>query len=180
MPKNLAIFQEKAAKITTFLFDIDGVFTDGSLILMPNNELLRRMSTRDGYAVQYATLTGYRIGIISGGSLPALTQRFTNLGVPYENVFLGIRNKKEVFDNFLLTHQLQKEEVFFMGDDLPDYSVMRASGLSACPANAVAEIQEISDYISPLKGGEGCVRDIIEKILTIQNKWGIEEHIRSM
>ena len=179
MQANNPLIQKKMENIKTFLFDIDGVFTDGSILLMPSGELLRRMSTRDGYAVQYAILQGYRVGIITGGSLEVIRTRFEGLGVPSSHIFLSIRDKKAVYEEFILMHQLKAEEVLFMGDDIPDYAVMRDCGLAACPKDAVSEILAISDYISDHNGGEGSVRQVIETVLRSQGKWEIDTHIQS-
>jgi 3-deoxy-D-manno-octulosonate 8-phosphate phosphatase (KDO 8-P phosphatase) len=180
MQANQAETEKKMKQIKTFLFDVDGVFTDGSILLMPTGELLRKMSTRDGYAVQYAILQGYRVGIITGGSLQAIRIRFEGLGVPSSHIFLNIRDKKSVYEEFILTHQLKSSEILFMGDDIPDYAVMRNSGLAACPKNAVSEILSIADYISDYNGGEGSVRQVIETVLHSQGKWDIHTHIQSI
>jgi len=167
-------------QITTFIFDVDGVFTDGSVILMPNGEMLRKMSTRDGYAVQSVLTQGYRVAILSGGSSEAVRARFENLGVPSHHIFLKINDKKEVYEEFLMTHQLKPTEVAFMGDDIPDFPVMQICGLAACPKDATKEILGIAHYVSEHKGGEGCVRQFIEEVLTAQGKWKINHHLSSI
>ena len=169
--------QEKMKKINTFLFDVDGVFTDGHILLMPGGQFVRSMSTRDGYAIQYLIHQGYRVGIISGGASESVKMRFEGLGVPSSHIFMQIRDKKEVFEEFLIVHQLNRAQVLYMGDDLPDYPVMKSVGVSACPKNAVQEILELSDLVSGFKGGKGCVREIIEQVLRIQNQWKIEAKI---
>jgi 3-deoxy-D-manno-octulosonate 8-phosphate phosphatase (KDO 8-P phosphatase) len=156
-------------QINTFVFDIDGVLTDGNVVIASDGEQLRTMNVRDGYALQLAVKKGYKIIIISGGRSEAMKLRFTGLGIT--DIFLGITNKLEVFQNFIQQNNLNKENILYMGDDIPDYEAMSASGFAACPADAAEEIKSISGYISPFKGGAGCVRDIIEQVLKIHGKW---------
>jgi 3-deoxy-D-manno-octulosonate 8-phosphate phosphatase (KDO 8-P phosphatase) len=156
-------------QINTFVFDIDGVLTDGNVVIASDGEQLRTMNVRDGYALQLAVKKGYKIIIISGGKSEAMKLRFTGLGVT--DIFLGITNKLEVFQNFIQQNNLNKENILYMGDDIPDYEAMSTSGFAACPADAAEEIKSISGYISPFKGGAGCVRDIIEQVLKIHSKW---------
>jgi 3-deoxy-D-manno-octulosonate 8-phosphate phosphatase (KDO 8-P phosphatase) len=156
-------------KINTFIFDIDGVLTDGNVIVASDGEQLRTMNVRDGYALQLAVKKGYRILIISGGKSETMKQRFLGLGIT--DIFLGINNKFEVYQNYVNQKNLNKENILYMGDDIPDYEVMSIVGFAACPADASEEIKSISKYISPRKGGDGCVRDIIEQVLKIHAKW---------
>lgn len=155
--------------IKTFMFDVDGVLTDGSVTLMPNGEQVRKMSSRDGYALQLAVKKGYRVVIITGGSSQQVKDRLQGLGI--QDVFLKSSDKKEVFDEYLMIHDLDPMEILYMGDDIPDYEVMQEVGVAACPSDAATEIREISAYISPVKGGYGCVRDVIEKVLRSQKNW---------
>ena len=164
-------------KIKTFVFDIDGVLTDGNLLVMQDGTMLRQMSVRDGYALQLAIKKGYEIIIISGSYSAEAQMRLEKLGV--NKIFMRIENKLEKFEELITTHQLNKEEVLYMGDDIPDYEVMQYCGLATCPADAAAEIKTISKYISPLKGGQGCVRDVIEKVLKLQNNWAVDTSIPS-
>jgi 3-deoxy-D-manno-octulosonate 8-phosphate phosphatase (KDO 8-P phosphatase) len=156
-------------QINTFVFDIDGVLTDGNVVIASDGEQLRTMNVRDGYALQLAVKKGYKIIIISGGRSEAMKLRFTGLGIA--DIFLGITNKLEVLQNFIKQNNLNKDNILYMGDDIPDYEAMCVAGFAACPADAAEEIKSISGYISPFKGGAGCVRDIIEQVLKIHSKW---------
>jgi len=160
---------EKFKSITTFVFDVDGVLTDGSLLLLEDGQMARQMNIRDGYALQLAIKKGYRVLVISGGSSEAVRTRLNRLGVT--DVFLPVENKSEVLREYISRHQLSKEEILFMGDDMPDLEVMQLAGLPCCPADAANEIIAISIYISPATGGKGCVRDVIEKVLKLNGHW---------
>jgi len=162
-------FLEKFKPVTTFVFDVDGVLTDGSLLLLEDGQMARQMNIKDGYALQLAVKKGYRVLVISGGSSAAVRNRLERLGV--KDVFLPVENKSEVLQGYIRQHQLNKEEILFMGDDMPDHEVMQLAGLPCCPADAVPEIMAISVYISPQTGGRGCVRDVIEKVLKLNGHW---------
>jgi 3-deoxy-D-manno-octulosonate 8-phosphate phosphatase (KDO 8-P phosphatase) len=163
--------------ITTLVFDIDGVLTDGSLFLMPGGAMVRRMNTKDGYGLQLAIKKGYHIVVISGGDSPEAEDRLAKLGV--KNIFMRCGNKLTILQNFITANNLQPGEILFMGDDMPDYDALMFAGLPCCPRDAVAEIKEICKYISPLKGGDGCVRDVIEKTLKLRGHWEIDTLITS-
>lgn len=160
---------EKLKSITTFVFDVDGVLTNGSLLLLDDGQMARQMNIRDGYALQLAIKKGYRVLVISGGSSEAVRTRLNRLGVI--DVFLPVDNKSEVFMEYMNKHQLKKEEILFMGDDMPDLEVMQLAGLPCCPADAASDIMAISVYISPASGGMGCVRDVIEKVMKLNGHW---------
>jgi 3-deoxy-D-manno-octulosonate 8-phosphate phosphatase (KDO 8-P phosphatase) len=162
-------FKEKLNQVTTFALDIDGVLTNGMVTIFPDGTQVRQMSTRDGFAMQYAVKQGFNVVVISGGTSESVISRLNKLGV--ENVFLGVKNKLEVLNEFTAEKNINKSSILYMGDDLPDYEVMQACGVKTCPNNAAYEIKAISDYISPKNGGEGCVRDVIEQTLRCQNKW---------
>jgi|SRR5690554_1003906 len=168
--KNL---QSELEKITTFIFDVDGVLTDGQVITMPDGDQLRSMNIKDGYALQYAVKKGYHISIISGGESESVRLRLNGLGI--KNVNLACKNKVNIFEQLLIKYNLKAENVLYMGDDIPDYKVMQKVGFAACPSDAATEIKSISHYISPINGGKGCVREIIEKVLRLQNKWFDED-----
>ncbi len=155
--------------ITTFCFDVDGVFTDGIVVLHPSGEQMRTANVRDGYAVQLAVKKGYRIAIITGGRSESVKTRFEGLGV--KDVFLGSSNKVQVFNDFLHQNGINKSEVCYMGDDIPDLRVMQEAGLAVCPNDAASEIKDICAYVSPFAGGRGCVRDILEQTMKVQGKW---------
>ncbi len=169
-------YKEKLSKITTFMFDYDGVMTDGALTLQHEGQPLRSANVKDGYVLQLAIKLGYRIVIISGGFSKSVQNRFGALNI--SDVFLGVEDKTVVFDDYVKKHNLQPEEITYMGDDIPDYRVMKKVGLPVCPMDAVEEIKDISLYISDKGGGRGCVRDIIEQVLKVQGKWMTEESFK--
>lgn len=164
--------------IKLFVFDVDGVLTDGSLILLDNGEMARQMNIKDGYALQLAIKHGYEILIISGGSSNAVKFRLQKLGI--QQIFLGVVDKKELLINFINSHNFKREEVLYMGDDMPDIFSMKEAGVACAPADAVAEIKSIAHYISPFAGGKGCVRDVIEKVLKLNNHWNNPNRVSSV
>ncbi len=162
-------YKEKLTPITTFIFDYDGVLTDGKVLVLNKDEQLRSSNVKDGYALQYAVKKGYKICVISGGKSRSMSERMESLGIT--DVFLGVERKIEVYEKYLRENNLQKSEVLYMGDDIPDYEVMMNVGVSTCPSDASIEIKSIADYISDAKGGDGCVRDIIEQVLRLHDNW---------
>jgi 3-deoxy-D-manno-octulosonate 8-phosphate phosphatase (KDO 8-P phosphatase) len=156
-------------KITTFVFDIDGVLTDGTVLVLPNGVQARRMHIKDGFALQMALKNGYRVKVISGGNSPEVLDRLTKLGVT--DVHMSVLDKGALLLDWMKAENLKKEEVLFMGDDLPDLPALLVAGLPVCPADAVAEVKQASLYISPLKGGDACVREVIEKVLKMNGHW---------
>ena len=162
-------YKQRLPKITTFIFDVDGVLTDGSVILDSSGEMVRTMHTKDGYALQHAVKKGYKIVIITGGNSIMVKKRLEGLGI--RDVFLGVHNKLPVMNQYLKENQINSQEVLYMGDDIPDFPCLKEVGVSTCPHDAAIEIREISDYISHIDGGKGCVRDVIEQTLRVQNKW---------
>ena len=163
--------------ISAFVFDMDGVLTDGSLLIMNDGLMIRRMHIKDGYALQLAVKKGYLIFVISGSNSPQVKERLSRLGI--ENVYMQVENKFKKLEELLIQFKAEKENILYMGDDIPDLEVMQYCGLACCPADAVSEIKNISKYISPVKGGEGCVRDVIEKVMKLQGKWMADTHIPS-
>ncbi len=162
-------YRQELKKIKAFAFDVDGVFSKFMLV-DAEGRLLRTMNPKDGLAVRIAIEEGYKVAIITGGQEENLRKRFERLGV--EDVYLGTRNSKlYYFELFLEKYRLQAEQVLYMGDDLTDYFVMKAAGFAACPADAVSEIKAIAHYISDKPAAEGCVREIIEQVLRVQDKW---------
>ncbi|MFN8243484.1 MAG: HAD hydrolase family protein [Ferruginibacter sp.] len=161
--------------ITTFVFDVDGVLTDGSLLILNDGSWARTMNIKDGYALQLAVKKGYRVVVISGGSSEAVKERLHKLGIT--DVFMPATDKKQILAAYASRHGLRREQILFMGDDMPDYEVMQLAGLPCCPADAVPEIKQLSVYISPLEGGKGCVRDVIEKVLKLNNHWDADTAI---
>lgn len=160
---------ESFRPIKTFVFDVDGVMTDGTLQLLENGELSRKMYIRDGYALQLAVKQGYRIVVISGGNSGMVVRRLRSLGV--RDLFMGVTDKQSVLADYLEENDLKAEDALYMGDDIPDYGAMEMVGLPACPRDAAREIKAISKYISPIAGGCGCVRDVIEKVLKLNGNW---------
>ncbi len=161
--------KKEFSHIKAFAFDVDGVFTNGAVMLHPGGEFIRMMNIKDGYAVQHAVKMGYPIAVISGGYSKMVRKRFKYLGV--KDIYMKSGHKVPAFHDFCNKYQLQTSDVLYMGDDLPDYEVMKLAGFSACPSDAAFEIREICSYISYQKGGEGCVRDIIEQVLRLHDKW---------
>ncbi len=162
-------YKEYLNRITTFIFDVDGVLTDGTVKVTTQGELFRTMNIKDGYALKTAVEQGFRICVISGGSNEGVRVRLQNLGI--EDIFLGAQQKTKILEEYLDRHDLKAENVLYMGDDLPDYEIMQEVGLPTCPQDAVPEIKSISKYVSHKKGGKGCVRDVIEQVLKVQGKW---------
>lgn len=155
--------------IKAFVFDVDGVLTDGTVHVAEDGQLLRHMNIKDGYAMKAAIDKGYPVCIISGGSNEGVRVRLQNLGI--NSVYLGVQDKVEKFYEFCDGYEIKPEEVLYMGDDIPDYLVMQKVGLPTCPQDASPEIKEISKYISHKNGGKGAVRDVIEQVLKVQGKW---------
>jgi len=166
MTKN---FKEGLQHIKAFIFDVDGVFTDGTLYLFREGEFLRAVNIKDGYALQHAVKQGYYIGVISGGKSEAVRERFKRLGVT--DIYLGVSDKVEAFKDFYYKYDISPQEVLYMGDDIPDLEVMTQVGMATCPADAVEEIKQVASYISAYPGGKGCVRDVLEQVLKLQGKW---------
>ncbi|MBE9468074.1 MAG: HAD hydrolase family protein [Bacteroidetes bacterium] len=162
-------FKEDLRKIKAFVFDFDGVFTDGSLYIFPEGEQVRSMNIKDGYAVQFAIKKDFPIAIISGASCGFVASRFKGLGVT--DIYLHSRNKMNDLNDFIEKRKLNPDNILYMGDDLPDYEVMKYVGVATCPADAAIEIKSISKYISNYDGGKTCVRDVIEQVLRAQRKW---------
>ena len=155
--------------ITTFIFDYDGVMTDGKVYSDHDGHPWRATNVKDGYALQLATKLGYNVAVISGAICPSMEVRMNSLGV--KDVFTGIPDKVLKLNEYMETKNLKREEIVFMGDDIPDLRVMQSVGLAACPADAADEVREISAYISPKNGGKGAVRDVIKQVLTAHGKW---------
>ena len=168
---------DKFKHITTFCFDIDGVLTDGSLLLLPEGAMARHMNIKDGYALQLAIKKRYRVLVISGGYSAEVKERLLKLGVT--EIWMEISDKAKILQDYMQQENLDRKSVLCMGDDMPDLAMMKTAGLASCPADAVQEIKELSDYISHLKGGEGCARDVIEKVMKLRNDWGEDVSVRA-
>lgn len=155
--------------ITTFIFDVDGVLTNGKVLITSQGEMYREMDTKDGYALKCALVQGYRVCIISGGTNEGVRNRLKALGI--YDIYLGAHHKQEPFQDLMDSYDLKPEEILYMGDDVPDIVVMEQVAVAACPNDAVSDVKEIANYVSHKKGGEGCVREIIEQTLRVQGKW---------
>ncbi len=161
-------------KIRAFAFDVDGVLTDGSLIATDHGELFRLFDSKDGFAFRMASMHGYRLAIITGGRSTSIRKRFLACGIPEEDIFLGSRDKMKDFRLFSERYGLCREQIMYAGDDIPDIDVMRASGIGACPADAVPEVLAIADYVSPCRGGAQFAREVIEKVMKLHGTWQLD------
>ena len=162
-------FKEDLIRVKAFVFDIDGVLSLQTISLNGRGIPRRTVNLRDGYAIHLAVRKGYRVGIISGSNAKDYIKRLKSLGVT--DVYLNSRVKTEHFNDFCSKYDIKPSDVMFMGDDIPDYGVMKIAGVPVCPADAASEIKNVASYISDRKGGEGCVRDVIEQVLRLHNKW---------
>lgn len=162
-------FKEDLVRVKAFVFDIDGVLSLQTISLNAFGVPGRTVNLRDGYAIQLAVKKGYKIGIISGSRSKEYRMRLKRLGVT--DIYLNSRTKTDHFYNFIKKHNLNESDVLFMGDDIPDFEVMKIAGIPVCPSDADSEIRQLASYISDKKGGEGCVRDVIEQVLRLHNNW---------
>lgn len=167
---------EQFKNVKIFVFDVDGVLTDGTVLVLEGLQA-RRMSIKDGFALQMAIKKGYKILIISGGYSEAVKERLAKLGV--RHVHMAVEDKKTFLSDYVKRCKLKWAELLYMGDDIPDYGLMKLVGIPCCPADAVPEIRDIVNYISPFNGGSGCVRDVIEKVLKLNDHWDYDTDIAS-
>ena len=166
-------YKELFKNITTVVLDVDGVLTNCEVLLMPGMAPVRKMHSKDSYALQLAVRNGIRVAIITGGKSSDVKERLSGLGIT--DVYLGASDKIDAFEDLKMCYDLSNKEILYMGDDLPDYDVMELAGLACAPQDAAPEIKAIADYVSPVLGGEGCVRDVLEQLLKIHNLWGRKE-----
>jgi 3-deoxy-D-manno-octulosonate 8-phosphate phosphatase (KDO 8-P phosphatase) len=162
-------FKQLLKQIKCFVFDVDGVLTNGALMITADGEFLRTMNIKDGYALQLAVKKGYMVAVISGGRSEGVPKRMNRLGIT--NVFMEVTDKLKVFEELRIKLNLSCKEIAYMGDDMPDIKVMQQCGIAACPNDAVPDVKKICSYISPSNGGEGCVRDIIEQTMRLHGTW---------
>ena len=162
-------YKEYLEHITTFIFDVDGVLTDGTVTIMSNGDMLRKMNVKDGYAMKQALNNGYNVCIISGGTNEGVRNRLNQLGI--KDVFLGAHQKINQLNEYTKKNKIDLKNVLYMGDDIPDVPVLKVVGLSTCPQDAVIEVKGNSKYISHKNGGKGAVRDVIEQVMKVQDKW---------
>ena len=165
------------SKIGTFLLDMDGVLTNGMVLVLENGLQARQMSIRDGYAIQLAVRKGYHVAIISGADSEPVTERLARLGVT--EVFMSVKDKHAFIRNYMLEKRMLKEQILFMGDDMPDLVVAGLPGIFACPADAIEEIRAIADHVSPVNGGAGCVREVIERVMKSRGDWTADPAVPS-
>jgi 3-deoxy-D-manno-octulosonate 8-phosphate phosphatase (KDO 8-P phosphatase) len=164
-------------KIRCFVFDMDGVLTDGSVLVMPGGVWVRRMNIKDGYALQLAVKKGYQVIIISGSNSEEVKERLNRLGI--SEVHMNVKDKAGLLHQIISSNALTQEKILCMGDDIPDLELLKVAGVACCPADAVSEIKSIAQYISAVKGGEGCVRDVIEKVMKLRGDWHNDTSVAS-
>ena len=165
---------EKLNKIKAFVFDVDGVLTDGGILATPKGDLLRVFDSKDSFALRMAYMKGYHVGIITGGVSESIKLRFRTCGVPMENIYLGSRAKIEDLQDFCNRHDITAEEIMYFGDDLPDIPVMLECGCGVSPCDAVPEALAAADYVTTRPGGKGCAREMIEMVLKLHGKWELD------
>jgi 3-deoxy-D-manno-octulosonate 8-phosphate phosphatase (KDO 8-P phosphatase) len=166
-------FKTKLTRVKAIVLDVDGVLTDGSVTLMPDGEQVRVMNIKDGYALQLAVKKGYKVAIISGGRSEMVRKRLNGLGIT--DIYLGAHTKIDVYKELLEIYSLTDDDILYMGDDIPDYEVMKRVGVPTCPNDAAQEIKDICLYVSYNKGGKGAVRDVLEQVMKVQNNWFDDE-----
>ena len=162
-------YKEFLKDITTFILDVDGVMTNGKIIYTHDGKIDRQFQAKDGYAIKHAISKGYNFVIISGGTQNNIKKRLKSLGV--EDVFISAFDKLKIFNDYITKKKISPDNILYMGDDNPDIEVLKIVKISACPSDASIDVKEVCDYISDKKGGEGCVRDVIEQVMRVHNKW---------
>ena len=162
-------FKEDIARVKAFVFDVDGVFTDGSIIVTPQGDFIRAYNAKDGFAVSYALKKGYKFCIITGGRGECLRVRFNMLGI--KDLYLDCFEKLNALKEYMAKEGLSPEEVMYMGDDIPDIEPMIHVGMPVCPHDASSEVVAISRYVSQFPGGHGCIRDVVEQVLRARGDW---------
>jgi 3-deoxy-D-manno-octulosonate 8-phosphate phosphatase (KDO 8-P phosphatase) len=168
---------KKFQKIRLFVFDVDGVLTDGSLYAFANGEQVRKMNIKDGFALQLAIKKGYGVMVISGAMSEGVSARLQKLGI--SDIFMKVTDKREILTNYLNEKNIALDQVLFMGDDVPDYQLMKIVGISCAPSDAIPEIRTAAHFISTIKGGEGCVREVIEKVFKLNGHWELVTNVPS-
>lgn len=156
-------------QVNAFVFDVDGVMTDGRLLITEEGHLLRTFHIRDGYALRRIVESGYAVAVVSGGKSEGVIKRLRQLGV--SDVYMNAQEKESIVLDWMKLRGIESRQLAYMGDDLLDIPAMKHAAIKACPADAVQEVKSISNYISPLNGGEACVRELIELVLKVQNRW---------
>ncbi len=162
---------QQLSQISCFVFDMDGVLTDGTLLVLPDGVMARKMNIKDGFALQLAVKKGYTVMVISGGNSPEAKERLLKLGV--DQVWMGVKDKLSLLKTLLNEKKIPIAEVLYMGDDIPDLEVMQTVGFACCPADAAKDIRLVSQYVSPYSGGHACVRDVVEQVLKLRGDWDL-------
>lgn len=165
-------YKELMNNIDTLVFDVDGVLTNGMITITTDGQMYRNMNIKDGYALRSAVLAGYNVCIISGGSNEGVRKRLEGLGIT--DIYLGAHQKMIQFEEYCTGKNIDYSTVLYMGDDIPDLPVMQQVGLACAPQDAAPEIKDVAEYISQIKGGDGCVRDVIEQVMRVQGKWATQ------
>ena len=167
------MYLEKLNQINTFILDVDGVMTNGQVLVTDDGDMLRSFNIKDGFALQLAIKLGFNICVISGGNSPGVMKRLEGLGIT--DVFMKVHEKLPVFLNYVKSKNINPNEIAYMGDDIPDYPLLKHVGLKCCPQDATHDIKEICDFVSSFPGGGGCVRELIEKVIRAQGKWDLDK-----
>ena len=165
-------FKELLADVEAIVFDVDGVMTDGGIMPLADGDFIRKYNAKDGYALAYAVKHGFNVGVISGGFGNTLASRMNRLRIEYQ--YLGCMDKISAIDDFIAKTGVKRENILYMGDDIPDLEVLRYVGIPVAPADACSEVLESVIYVSEHKGGEGAVRDIIEQVLRVKGMWALD------
>lgn len=160
---------DRLKRVKAFIFTVDGVLTDGKIWLMPNGEPLYRIHSMDRYALQLALQRDYPVAVVGSRIASGIKLTMETIGI--RNVFYGVNDKRAIWRDWLTTLGLQLADVLYMGADMPDVGNMADVGLATCPANAAEEIKTLASYISFREGGDGAVRDVIEKVMKLQHTW---------
>ena len=166
-------YKVKLNKIKAFVFDYDGVLSDGCIYTVDDKVIARSGNVKDGYAIQHALKKGYKVAVLSGGKGDSIVKRAEMLGI--KDIFISDADKKEIYLKYIEQNELSNDEVLYMGDDIPDFDIMELAGVCTCPADAAWEIKQRADYISKNNGGCGCVRDVIEQVLRLHGQWFNED-----
>lgn len=167
------MYIKKLKNITTFILDVDGVMTNGQVLVTDEGNMLRSFNIKDGFAMQLAIKLGYNICVITGGSNDGVIARLKGLGI--DDIFCKVHNKLPVFEKYIKDKNIDISQIAYMGDDITDYQILQLAGLKCCPADAAIDILETCEFVSSYKGGKGCVRELIEKVLRSQQKWDLDK-----
>jgi 3-deoxy-D-manno-octulosonate 8-phosphate phosphatase (KDO 8-P phosphatase) len=160
---------QKLKSLKTFIFDIDGVLTTGNVLVTEEGHMLRSVNIKDGFALQHAVKQGYNIAIISGGNSQGMLHRFQGLGI--KEIYLGQKNKMAAFEKVCSDFGVSRHDVAYVGDDMPDYPILKMAGLPVCPADAAEDVKAICELILSVSGGQGCARLLLETAMKLQNTW---------